>query len=411
MMFLYTYCIAPILWLLFKIGALFFSTFKKRDSIISQFAKESFERPPLQKVLWVHAASMGEFEQAKPIIEYIRAKEIEQLSIVVTFFSPSGYENQKNYPFADYITYLPIDTMGAMEQFVSKVHPTVVMFIRYELWPNLLHILSHHSIPYFFVNATFPNSWFWVTIGQSMVKKLYRNADGIYTVNKEHYQKFTQLISKTTIHRSADTRIDRIIEKVRSHQPEQWYTIPKKPVLIVGSSWKEEEMLLHSVSSELFNQFHCIIVPHKPENDTIHRLQSLFSNSVLLSELRLEDTLQNEVVIVDSIGKLLPLYCIASVAFVGGGFGRCVHSTAEPLAFGIPVFCGPNIASSPDATTFEREGVLSIVRTKDDVENILHKVLTDKEWLLSSRKKIEKILHPSIGESKRIGDSISTYLH
>lgn len=408
--FFYTYFIAPIIWLLFKIGALFFSEFKSRDKVISEFSKTESEIPAKQNVLWVHAASMGEFEQAKPIIEYIRSKE-EQLSILVTFFSPSGYDNQKNYPFADVITYIPIDTICGMEQFILKVHPDVVVFIRYEIWPNLLQLLSAKSIPYFYVNATFPNSWFWESIGRSFLKKLLSNAEGIYAVNEQNFDKFTQLIESSNVHRSADTRIDRIIEKVRTHQVERWYTLPQKPTLVLGSSWKEEEMLLHSISTQLLNEFHCIIVPHKPEIATIERLQGVFPNSVLLSQLRQEDSLDNQIVIVDSVGKLLSLYSLASVAFVGGGFGRCVHSTAEPIAYGIPTFCGPNISSSPDATTFQQAGVLTIVRNKENVETLLQKVLTEKEWIETNRKRIEEILQPSIGESERIGEIIRTYLN
>lgn len=410
MSFFYTYFIAPILWLLFKIGALFFSEFKSREKVISEFSQKKLVIPDIQKVLWVHAASMGEFEQAKPIIEYIHSKE-KQLSILVTFFSPSGYENQKNYQFADVITYLPIDTMSAMEQFVSTVHPDVVVFIRYEIWPNVLQLLSANSIPYLYVNATYPNSWFWESIGRSFLKKLLSKAKGIYAVNEQNYDKFTQLIGSSNVHRSADTRIDRIIEKVRTHQVEGWYTLPQKPTLVLGSSWKEEEMLLHSISTQLLNEFHCIIVPHKPEIATIERLQKLFPNSVLLSQLQQEYTVDNQIVIVDSVGKLLSLYSFATVAFVGGGFGRCVHSTVEAIAYGIPTFCGPNISSSPDATAFQQAGVLSIVRSKEDVEIMLEKVLTEKEWIDANRKRIEEILQPSIGESKRIGEIIRTYLH
>lgn len=408
--FFYSYFIAPILWLVFKIGVLFFSEFKSRNKVITEFAKEKSIIPANQKVLWVHAASMGEFEQAKPIIEYIRANE-KQLSILVTFFSPSGYENQKNYPFADVITYLPMDTNSAMEQFVSTVHPDVVVFIRYEIWPNLLQFLSTKSIPYFYVNATFPNSWFWESIGRAFLKKLLSKAEGIYAVNEQNFDKFTQLIECSNVHRSADTRIDRIIEKVRTYQVERWYTIPQKPVLVLGSSWNEEEMLLLSISDEIIMKFHCIIVPHKPDIATIERLQGVFPNSVLLSTLGHEDTVDNQIVIVDSVGKLLSLYSIASVAFVGGGFGRCVHSTAEPIAYGIPTFCGPNISSSPDATTFQQAGVLTIVCNKEDVEILLQKVLTEKKWIETNRKRIEEILRPSIGESQRIGEIIRRFLH
>jgi len=411
MIFLYTYFIAPILWLLFKIGALFFSELRKRESVISEFSHHKIEKLPNEKVLWVHAASMGEFEQAKPIIEYLREIENDNKTIIVTFFSPSGYEHQKNYPFADRITYLPIDTFGTMEQFVAHLQPTVVLFVRYEIWPNLLLVLAHKSIPYFFVNATYPHSWFWDSIGQSFLKQLLTNAEGIYTVNEKMYSKFIQLVSTKNVHRSADTRIDRIVEKVRSHQSEEWYKIPQKPVLILGSSWEAEENLLSSVSTSIREKFHIIIVPHKPETVNIQRLQSLFEDTLFLSQLDQNSILFNEVVIVDSVGKLLSLYSKATVAFVGGGFGRCVHSTAEAIAYGIPVLCGPNIEKSPDATDFEREGVLTLVRTKEDIELILQKVLNDTEWMLSIRQRIEKILQPSIGESKRIGEIVRTFLH
>lgn len=367
---------------------------------------------PLQdRVLWIHAASMGEFEQAKPIIEYIREIEKEQISIVVTFFSPSGYEHQKNYQYADYITYLPIDTYRTMNQFVTSIHPTVVVFIRYEIWPNLLQILGQKAIPYFFVNATYPQSWFWESIGRSFLRQLLSNSNGIYTVNEQNYLKFKRLVTADIVHRSADTRIDRIVETVRTYHSEDWYPIPSKPVIVLGSSWEEEEHLFLSVSPHIREQFHCIIVPHKPEKTTIQRLKTMFDTVFVLSELSMESKLENEIVVVDSVGKLLSLYSKASVAFVGGGFGRCVHSTAEAIAYGIPVFCGPNITGSPDATAFEREGILTIVRTKSDIEKLLELVLSDKEWLNALRQKTEKILQPSLGESMRIGEILRTFLH
>lgn len=411
MVFLYTYFIAPILWLLFKIGALFFSEFKKRESIISVFSHHKIEKLPKKKVFWVHAASMGEFEQAKPIIEYVREIEKDNITIIVTFFSPSGYEHQKNYPYADRITYLPVDTFGTMEQFVAQLEPTIVLFIRYEIWPNLLLVLAQKSIPYYFVNATYPHSWFWDSIGKSFLKQLLTNAEGIYSVNEQMYSKFIKLVSTKNVHQSADTRIDRIVEKVHSHQAEEWYIIPKKPVLILGSSWEAEENLLSSVSTSIKEKFHIIIVPHKPETVNLHRLQSLFQDSYLLSQIDQNSSLNNEVVIVDSVGKLLSLYSKATVALVGGGFGRCVHSTAEAIAYGIPVLCGPNISKSPDAPEFERRGLVTILRTKEDLEKVLLKVLEDKKWLQFIRTQSELVLQSSIGESKRIGDIIRNFLH
>jgi 3-deoxy-D-manno-octulosonic-acid transferase len=410
MFIIYRYIFAPIIWILFKFGAFFIESFSKRNALINEFKTTNLQFSPQKKVLWVHAASMGEFEQAKPIIEYLRSIDLNTYSIIVTFFSPSGYEHQKNYPFADICTYLPIDKHGSMKQFVQRVSPEVVVFIRYEIWPNLLTILSKFSIPYYFVNATFPNSRFWNSIGASMLKSVLSTAEGIYCVNEKEFKKFNHFLGSTNVYVSNDTRIDRIVEKVKSNKPFDLYQLPNKPVIVLGSSWEAETSILASISLQLLEQFHCIIVPHKPEKHTISLLQSQFVDSVLLSHLQKESIITSEIVIVDSVGKLLSLYSIATIAFVGGGFGRCVHSTVEALAYGIPVICGPNIAHSPDATTFTEIELVTIVQTPHDVEIILKKVLDDSVWLDSIRSKSNATLEPSLGESKRIGEVIRKHL-
>ena len=410
MFIIYRYIFAPIIWILFKFGAFFFESFSKRNAVINEFKTANLQFNPQKKVLWVHAASMGEFEQAKPIIEYLRSIDFNTYSIIVTFFSPSGYEHQKNYPFADICTYLPIDKYVSMEQFVQTISPSVVVFIRYEIWPNLLTILSKFSIPYYFANATFPNSKFWKLFGSSLLKSVLSSAEGIFCVNEKEFKKFKHLLGATNVHLSNDTRIDRIVEKVKYNQPFDFYQLPNKPVIVLGSSWEAETSILAEISSTVLKQFHIIIVPHKPVTTTISQLQKQFPHSVLLSNLYKDSNLNSEIVIVDSIGKLLSIYSIATIAFVGGGFGRCVHSTVEPLAYGIPVVCGPNISKSPDATTFAEIGLVTIVQTAQDVENILNKVLNDSKWLEAIRIKSVATIEPSLGESKRIGEIIRRHL-
>ncbi len=410
MFFFYRFIIAPLLRIIFNVGAFFSRSFFLRKETISQFQKKSKEFSSSKKVLWVHASSMGEFEQAKPVIEYLRKVDNSLYQIIVTFFSPSGYENQKEYAYVDFVTYLPIDTFGTMSEFVSTICPSVVVFVRYDIWPNLLTILFKKGIPFYFINATYPRSMLWELIGKKFLKDLLQPAMGIYCVNQRETTLFESLLGTSNVYLSADTRIDRIIEKVLKQEPFLFYKIPNKPVIVLGSSWEIEENLLKDIPQKILKRFHCIIVPHKPTELTVARLQQIFPESLRLSNLQSEETPRTDIVIVDSIDKLLSIYSIASIAFIGGGFRRCVHSTTEALAFGIPVFCGPKYRNSPDTTNYVKNGFVTIVENSKDIEAVLTKVLTDKHWVEHIQTTSKELLHKSLGTSQIISEIIRKHL-
>ena len=317
----------------------------------------------VKKRILFHAASMGEFEQAKSIIEIIKRKT--DYEIIVSFFSPSGYQNQLNYKYADYILYLPIDTKKNVKLFLDIISPDIAVFIRYEYWYNFLSELEKRNIPSVMICGTEPgNNLLKKGIGKKIFQNIIEKYSRIYTMGKSHTEFFQQMKYSGELITSADTRFDRIWDKVNNSKNTDLNKSNLKHELtfVCGSTWlPDEEIILKSVQS-LSQEINLIIAPHEPTNEHIKSLKKIYPNSLLLSEL--EDSFDNivaEIIIVDSVGKLLSLYSLADFVYVGGGFGSGVHSLAEPAGYGVPLACGEKIKSSPDVPELLKENALEII--------------------------------------------------
>jgi len=354
--------------------------------------------------IWFHAASMGEFEQAKPIIEKLK-KNNREIFIIVSFYSPSGYNNQKNYSFADTVLYMPFDSRANAKYFVKTIKPDIAIFVRYEIWRNHLEILKKKKIPAMLICATKPG-WKYLYecfLIRPFTKSNYSYFQKIYTVSEEHSAFFRELDITAEVNTLNDTRFDRIIENVELNQGKKVLDLAlfgeNDFVLVAGSTWDEDEDIIidaiRQFEKDSQKELRLIIVPHEPTESHLKKLKNKIPNSFLLSQV--EDFLVKEKdesvisnflgknhIIVDSIGKLLSLYSIADATFIGGAFGSGVHSVTEPAGYGIPLSCGPKMTNSPDALKLKEYGSLIVVSNSFEMAEWIKKVVKNETYRLQA---------------------------
>lgn len=400
---IYNILLFPVFYIFARIYKIFNNKFKERETQSYLHLAEIRKLKKSKKRIWFHAASMGEFEQAKPVIEKVRSSY--DCEIIVTFFSPSGYENQKKYQFADYVFYLPLDTVFNAKNFVEGLDPDLAIFIRYEIWHNYLTMLNIDKIPIFLISATKPSTKAWnYPFLSSFYKHNLELFTAIYTAGMDHFSHYKSLNLQTAIIPLYDTRYDQILNKVEKFKVERK---TDSNIIVLGSSWEEDEILFKNVDS----YYQLIIVPHEPTEEHIKKTLELFPNSKLFSELNNDiSNINNGVVIVDSIGKLLKIYSIADIAYVGGAFGAGLHSVSEPAGYGIPIVTGTNIERSIDAKHLFENGSLFKIDDENSLNNILDELKNKdkrKELGLANKSFIEK----RSGSSKKISKDIIEILN
>ncbi|RYG18483.1 MAG: 3-deoxy-D-manno-octulosonic acid transferase [Chitinophagaceae bacterium] len=297
--------------------------------------------------IWFHFASLGEFEQGRPVLEKIKSLKPEE-KIVITFFSPSGYEIRKNYALADGVFYLPLDTPSNARKFVKLVDPKMAIFTKYEFWPNYFKALSEKSVPLYVISGIFrPNQVFFKWYG-----KFYRNVlkcvDHFFVQNEES-SLLLESINIRNIDISGDTRFDRVYANAQN--PMQLPIIERfcgnDFVLIAGSTWPDDEKLLVNLTTK-FPDWKFIIAPHEIHSSHINEISVLFPQAIKFSEISKTEA-SSQVLIIDNIGMLSALYQYGKIAYIGGGFGVGIHNTLEAAAFGLPVIFGPNYSKFQEA--------------------------------------------------------------
>ena len=322
------------------------------------------------KTIWFHAASLGEYEQGLPVIEAIK-KQFPNHKIVVTFFSPSGYEVRKNNAIADVTVYLPLDTISNAKQFIKLVHPEMVFFIKYEYWPNYLNELKKQNIKTYLISGVLrENQAFFKWYGG-----FYRNAlktFDYFFVQNESSKKLLQSISFNNVKVSGDTRFDRVLSILERDNSLAFIEQFKdnKTTIVIGSSWPKDESLLVNYINQSLNDVKFIIAPHNIKQEQISNLKNIIQKRTILYSEKDEilkqvqhDKLEDfQVFIIDTIGILTKIYSYADIAYVGGGFGNPgVHNILEPATFGVPVVIGPNYSHFAEATALvNMEGCISI---------------------------------------------------
>ena len=350
------------------------AVFNRKIRLFYKGRRESFRILQTQigaddQVIWLHAASLGEYEQGLPILKRLRELYPEK-KLVVTFFSPSGYEAKKHSKEADVILYLPLDLPRRVNRFLYLLHPQMAIFVKYEFWPNYLLALKDRGIPTYLVSGVFrkdqlffkKRSW-----GMRSVLPCFTH----FFVQNESAKLLLQSIGITNITVSGDTRFDRVMEILSRDNklPFVERFLSGAPCMVFGSSWREDEQVYIPFLNTYKGNMKFIIAPHEVhDKEKIHALRdSLRKHVAILSEVEGKDLSPYEVLIVDKIGLLTKIYSYAAIAYVGGGMGnKGLHNILEPAVFSIPVVIGKNYDKFNEAKELiRREGVFSIKNTEE----------------------------------------------
>lgn len=362
--------------------------------------------------VWFHAASLGEFEQARPVLEANRQRHPE-CQVLVTFFSPSGYEVRKNYAQAEAICYLPMDTPGNVRRFLDAAHPDKVFFVKYEFWYNYLSALRQRGIDTYIFSAIFrPEQYFFKPWGRWFIRQLRECFTHLFVQNEESLQ---LLQSHGIAHCSlaGDTRYDRVHQIAQAAEPdavvERFLQGYDGKVLVAGSTWPPDEQLIARLrESKKWFPERIIIAPHEIHEEHLRSIEALFPNSIRYSEYinTLTQSHNNtfthsKVLIIDNIGLLSKLYRYATVAYIGGGFGVGIHNILEAVAYGKPVVFGPNHHKFQEAHDIIELGGGMTVDEKPDV-SLLRKWFTDVEAYHAASDACLQLMHRNLGSTNII---------
>lgn len=363
---------------------------------------------PTDQTIWIHCASLGEFEQGVPIMEEIRRTKPEY-KIVVSFFSPSGYEIKKNSPVADVVVYLPMDTPRNAKKFIEAIHPTLAIFVKYEVWPNYLFKLQKKNIPGFLISALFrENQIFFKSYGGFMRLALFTFDN--YFVQDENSKQLLNKIGIKNVSVSGDTRFDRVLNQIAMDN-----TLPfardfkgDSITIICGSTWPEDEAVLFDFINSASEEVKFIIAPHKIEGDKIQDFRNkLNKKTVLHSEKDEVNLAEYHVLILDCIGLLSKVYSYADIAFVGGAMGKTgLHNILEPATFSVPIVIGKNYDNFPEASQLKELGGLFVVNNTTDCTAILTQLVSEESFRKSTGKIAGLYIKHHIGATQIIMESL-----
>lgn len=338
-------------------------------------------------IAWFHCASLGEFEQGKPVIEAYKLKYPNN-KILVTFFSPSGYELRKNYEGADYVFYLPIDTKSNAKKFTEIIQPNVAFFVKYEFWNFYLEQLSNEKIPTYLISGVFRENQLFFKWYGAWYKKMLHYFTHFFVQNTKSEMLLKEIgFNNTTI--SGDTRFDRVYQN--SLSPEELPIIKAfkndQKIIIGGSSWHEEEIILAKYYQTNQSNFKLIIAPHDIAENHIQQIEKLFNNNCIrYSKANEQNVLNENVLIIDNIGILANTYQYTNIAFVGGGFTGALHNILEPTSFGNLILFGPKHQKFHEAQDLINNGSAFIIKNEID----LNKIISEKISNLNEIKMINK---------------------
>jgi len=372
------------------------------------FAKLTAEIKHDKPIIWIHCASLGEFEQGRPVIEAIRTQH-PGYQILLTFFSPSGYEIRKDYEFADYICYLPADTPTNAEKLVDLVRPEMVFFVKYEFWHHYINELKKRNIPIYLISSIFrENQLFFKNAPWG---KWYRNMlfgfEHFFVQDDQSIELLGRIgINKVT--KAGDTRFDRVAEIASKGK-----VIPliekfkgNSLLVVAGSSWSaDEKLLVQYIHDHPDTKF--IIAPHETNRGNIERLINLLKSPVICYTEATEETVMNkQVLIVDTIGLLSSIYKYGDVAYIGGGFGSGIHNTLEAAIFGIPILFGPNYLNFYEATSMVKLGVAFPVSDYHSLQTILESLINNTQQRSSISQECIAYTNQNIGATQLILDKV-----
>ena len=387
----------------------FIALFNKKIKLFVDGRKETFtklsEFNKEDKIIWFHAASLGEFEQARPIIEELKYK-YRDYKILVTFFSPSGYEIRKNYNLADVVCYLPLDSKSKAKKFIEQVNPTLAIFIKYEFWPNFLYELKRKEIPTILVSGILRENQIFFKFYGGFIKKSLEAFHHFFVQNNKSKELLESInFKKVTV--AGDTRFDRVSKILELDNSLDFINQFKdnKYTIVAGSTWQEdEELLVNYINNNLSENEKFIIAPHNIKQKSILELQKLINKkTVLYSQPRHDLNLKEyQVFIIDTIGILTKIYAAADLAYVGGGLKTGLHNILEPATFGIPVVIGNKYDKFKEAVDLVKiGGCISIKNQQEFTDNLIN-LKEDKNFRNLTGIINKKYIEDNLGATKLI---------
>jgi len=369
----------------------------------------------LQQCIWFHCASLGEFEQGRPIIEKIK-KEFPKQKIVLTFFSPSGYEIQKNYPYADLVCYLPSDTPTNSKVFLSILKPKLCIFVKYEFWLNYLFELDRQRIPTILISTVIKKHQSFFKWYGGNFRQALRTYKTIYTQDV-HSIRLLNLLKIGTGILAGDTRFDRVLQICSA--PKQIKEIEDFAkdsfVIVAGSSWqKDEDILIESYIQlkEKHANLKLIIAPHEIDKKNIDRLSNLLAKNQLAFHLYSDNpiNLTDSILVLNAIGFLSSVYKYGNIALVGGGFDSGIHNILEPTVYGLPVLFGPNFKKFNEAYEVINLNVGFVVNDATELTSQIHNLISDKTLLFQSSYLAKNYVRKNSGATEKIMEGLKKYL-
>jgi len=349
------------------------------------------------RYIWLHAASLGEFEQGRPLIERLKTQHPE-FKILLTFFSPSGYEIRKDYPFADIVCYLPMDTPRNASRFVRMVKPEIAVLIKYEFWANYLYFLKKHKIPTYVISAIFREKQVFFRWYGGWYRNLLKNFKLIF-VQDEKSRELLQRYNINNVIVSGDTRFDRVGEIAAQAKDVPFIEnfVQDKKVIVAGSSWEKDEDLL----IEFFNNsknLKLIIAPHVIGKEHVANICGKLKKPFVLFSEADEKNVQNaDCLIIDAIGFLSSVYRYGDIAYIGGGFGVGIHNVLEAAVYGMPVMFGPNYQKFREARELIQENAAFSIADYSTLQEILKKLLTDDDFLKKTGENARNYVKNNMG--------------
>ena len=417
----YNYLVVPLFYLLIQLGGIFNDKIRRgirgRKRIFEELILDSANFSKTKKMIWFHSSSLGEFEQAKPIIEAL--KKDERLSILVTFFSPSGYENSKKYPYADLVSYIPFDSSQNAQRFRQIVRPDLAVMMRYDIWPNHIWAMKNYNVPIFLVDATMKrNSPRKFPLLKNFHQILFKELTKILTVSKSDADGFRSFgCTEHQIKIVGDTRFDRVYQrslKARTRNLINENLFKNKKIFAAGSTWSVDEDVIIPAFIKLAKYDKSavlLIAPHEPSILNLEKIENEFVGE--LSTIRfshMNNYNDERVIIVDSIGILLTLYTYASAAFIGGSFKQSIHNVLEAAVYGIPVLFGPKIENSQETKELLKRGGGILIKNKREAYRQM-RALFSNDVLRKEKGQIAfHYVHENLGATDKIIKEIYDYL-
>ena len=356
-----------------------------------------------KNIVWFHCASLGEFEQGKPLMEKI--KQEGNVTLLLTFFSPSGFEVKKNDPIADIVAYLPVDTQKNARKFIAIVKPQKVFFVKYEFWFNYIQELAKANIPFYYVSAIFrKNHYFFKSYGRWFLNQLKKCS--YFFVQNENSKKLLHQHGISNVSVTGDTRFDRVYTIAK-----QDYTLDfvasfknNKKLLVAGSTWMPDEKLLAKLFQKIQPDYKLVIAPHLVDHTHIEQIRKLFASfsTICFSEIKEKDISNYQILIIDTIGLLSKIYKYADISYIGGAFKTGLHNTLEAAVFEKPIFFGTHYHKFIEAVELVKNGAAFPLSHADEMAEKIRSFENEPSSYMATCQLCKTYIAQNLGATEKI---------